>query len=302
MPRRSPFTALCQQLARLSNPPRADLHVHTTASDGEYTPSQVVALARQAGLCAVAITDHDTLAGVPEAMEAARAGMPGPPIEVIPGVEITTAFDGRELHLLGYFVRPDHPDLTAALAGVCASRRERFRDYVAQLAGRGQVIPGDRARLVEAGSPSLGRRHVAGLLVACGFTRSQNEAFFRFLGPLRGSVLPKERIPIGEAIRLVHDAGGAASLAHPPAELDDDQFRRLRDAGLDALEVEYAWRRSAPANRLREVAARLGFVATGGSDCHGPYPAHRRIGSYAIGADGLERLRQLAGRGCVNAD
>jgi len=224
------------------------------------------------------------------------------PLSVIPGVEITTEFDGRELHLLGYFVRPDHAELTAALAAVCASRRERFRDYIAQLAVRGQVIPDDRARLVEAATASLGRRHVAGLLVACGFARSQNEAFFRFLGPLRGSVLPKQRIPIGEAIRLVHDAGGATSLAHPPPELGDEQFRRLQAAGLDALEVEYAWRRSAPANRLREIAAQLGFAVTGGSDCHGPYPAHRRIGSYAVGADGLERLRQLAGRSCASAD
>ncbi|MDB5312706.1 MAG: hypothetical protein JWO38_6908 [Gemmataceae bacterium] len=296
MTRRSPFTSLCQQTARLAKPRRADLHVHTTASDGEYTPSQVVALARQAGLCAVAVTDHDTLAGVPEAVEAARTPA-DPPVEVVPGVEITTEFDGRELHLLGYFVRPDHPGLTAVLAAVCASRRERFHDYVAKLAGRGHAIPADRARLVEAAAVSLGRRHVAGLLVACGVARTQHEAFQRYLGPLRGSVLPKERVAIADAIQLVHAAGGAASLAHPPAELDGDQFRRLHTFGLDALEVEYAWGRSTAANRLRAVAARFGFAVTGGSDCHGPDPAHRRIGSYAIPADGLERLRERCGGG-----
>jgi predicted metal-dependent phosphoesterase TrpH len=294
MPRRSPFTSLCQQLARIAKPPRADLHVHTTASDGEYTPSQVVALARQAGLTAVAVTDHDTLAGVPEAVETARA-LPDPAVEVIPGVEITTVFDGRELHLLGYFVRPDHPELTAALASVCASRWERFREYLAKLADRGHVIPTDRARLVEEVSASLGRRHIASLLVACGFARSQNEAFYRFLLPLRKEVMPKEHIPIADAIRLVHDAGGAASLAHPPPELEEEQFRRLHEAGLDAVEAEYAWGRSSPANRLREVAARFGFAVTGGSDCHGPHPPHRRIGTYTIPADGLERLRRVAG-------
>ena len=296
MTKRSPFTLLCQQTARLARPRRADLHVHTTASDGEYTPSQVVALAKQAGLCAVAVTDHDTLAGVAEAVAAART-LPMPAVEVVPGVEITTAFDGRELHLLGYFVRPDDPALAAALARVCDRRRERFRDYVAKLADRGHVVPADRAALVERATVSLGRRHVAGLLVACGIARSRNEAFHRFLGPLRGTVAEKELLPIGDAIRLVHAAGGATSLAHPPADLTDDQFARLHAAGLDAVESEYAWRQSAPANRLRAVAARLGFATTGGSDCHGPDPANRRVGTYAITADGLERLRERCGGG-----
>src|SRR5271155_147552 len=97
MPKHSPFTALCGQLAKLNRPQRADLHIHTTASDGDYSPSQVVALARQAGLLAVAITDHDTLAAVKEAQNAV-AGQ----IEIVPGVEISTEYAGRELHILGY--------------------------------------------------------------------------------------------------------------------------------------------------------------------------------------------------------
>lgn len=269
MPKRNPLTALCQQAARPAARVRADLHVHTTASDGDYTPSQVAVLAKQAGLAAVAVTDHDTLAGIAEAAEAA-AGLPGwNRVEVIPGVEITTELDGRELHLLGYFVAPDHPGLSAALARLCDRRRERFRDYLAKLAAAGTPVPAERAAPVEARSPSLGRRHVAGLLVACGFARSRGEAFGRFLHPLKGSILPKERLPVGEAIGLVHAAGGVASLAHPPADLTDDDLDRLAAAGLDALETEYAWGRSGPAGRLRRAAARLGLAATGGSDCHG---------------------------------
>ena len=285
MPRRQPFTSLCSQLAKLAHPPRADLHIHTTASDGEYTPSQVVALARQAGLAAVAITDHDTLAGW-----ISLAGRASEGVELIPGVEITTDFEGRELHLLGYFVRFDHVELNAALAAVCESRRERFRDYVSQLA-----IPADRARLVEEVSPSLGRRHVASLLVSCGLARTQHEAFQRFLGPLRGKVAPKQRVPFEAAIRLVHGAGGVASLAHPPTDLTDDQFERMKGMELDAVESVYAWRRSSPASRLREVAARFGFLQTGGSDCHGALPTTRRIGSYTIAGAALEQLRELAG-------
>src|SRR5262249_18478440 len=217
-------------------------------------------------------------------------------IEVVPAVEITTMFENRELHLLGYFVRPDHPELTAALHRLCERRRERFRDYVAKLAKRGAVIPADRAALVEEATASLGRRHVAGLLLACRLAKTRNEAFHRFLGPLRASVLPKDTLPIGEAIRLVHAAGGVASLAHPPPDLTEEDFIRLRDFGLDAIETDYAWGRSSPRTRLRELAGRLGLLVTGGSDCHGPDPADRRIGTYAITADELERLRQRCGR------
>ncbi|HEX4613607.1 MAG TPA: PHP domain-containing protein [Urbifossiella sp.] len=297
--RRSPFTALCSQLHVLASPPRADLHVHTTASDGEYTPSQVAALAREAGLKAVAVTDHDTLAGVPEAAEAAR-NFPEPAVEVVPGVEITTELDGRELHLLGYFVRPDHAELADALRRLCERRRDRFFDYVAKLNAAGHAIPADRAELIAARTPSLGRRHVAALLVACGHTGNTNGAFYRFLHPLQKSVVPKLLLPIGDAVRLVREAGGASSLAHPPA-LTDDQFAGLRAAGLDGIEADYPFGRSSPGGRLREVAGRLGFVRTGGSDCHGPTPAHRRVGSTAVPLDRLDELRRRCGPAVVPA-
>lgn len=292
MPRRSPFTALCRQLAQLAEPRRADLHVHTTASDGAFTPSQVAARAQHEGLSAVAITDHDTLAGVAEATETANS-LSHPGIEVVPGVEITTEFAGRELHLLAYFVRTDHAELTAALDRLCAGRRERFRDYLAKLAARGIVVPQDRAVLVEGASVSLGRPHVAALLVTCGFAKSQQEAFHRFVGSLRHDVMPKEQLPIAEAIRLVHAAGGVTSLAHPPADYGDDEFREMRDLGLDAVEAVYPWGRSSPAARLRAIASRLGLLVSGGSDFHGP--AHRRIGSHAVTSEQLERLRQRCG-------
>ncbi len=290
MPRRSPFTRLCGRLAQLDAPARADLHTHTTASDGEYTASQVVAHARQAGLKAVAVTDHDTLAGVAEAREAG-----GDAIEVVPGVEISTAFAGREYHLLGYFVRVDHVELNAALARVCESRRARFREVVALLPERGVFVPEDRVRLVEEATVSLGRRHVAGLVVACGAARTRTEAFHRFVNPLVRKVPPKALVPIEDAILLVHAAGGVASLAHPPADITDEQLETLRGFGLDALEAVYPWGRSSPAARLRETAARIGFAISGGSDCHGPDPAHRRVGSCAITSDELSALRDRIG-------
>jgi predicted metal-dependent phosphoesterase TrpH len=287
MPRHSPFTQLCGHLARLGPPPRADLHVHTTASDGEYTPSQVAALARQAGLCAVAVTDHDTLAGVEEA----RAGAGGA-LEVVGGVEISARFAGREVHLLGYFVRTDHGELNATLAAVCERRRERFRDFIELLRERGVVLGEDRVRLAEEATQSPGRRHVAGLLVTCGAARTRTEAFHRLLNPLMKQVRPKLLVPVEDAIRLVHAAGGVASLAHPPPDLTDEQFGELRGLGLDAVEADYPWGRNSRGTALREVASRFGLAVSGGSDCHGPEPAHRRIGSHAVTPDELAALRE----------
>jgi predicted metal-dependent phosphoesterase TrpH len=290
MPKRAPFTRLCGQLAELSAPARADLHVHTTASDGEYTPSQVVAQARLAGLRAVAITDHDTCAGVTEARAAA-----GEHIELVAGVEISTSFGGCEYHLLGYFVRLDLNELNTHLTDICAARRARFRDFIALLRAQGRALLEDRVHLVETGSASLGRRNVAGLLVACGHARTRAEAFHRFVNPLVGKVRAKALVPIEAAIRLVHEAGGVASLAHPPDTLTDEQFADLRTAGLDAVEVVYPWGRNSPVKRLREVAARFGFATSGGSDCHGPDPAHRHVGSQAITGAELTTLRERAG-------
>ena len=217
-------------------------------------------------------------------------------IEVIPGVEITTELDGRELHLLGYFVKLDHRRLVTTLDQLCERRRERFHAYISELSRRGYTIPADRARLVENASASPGRRHVAGLLLECGLARTQNEVFHRMLAPLRDSVIPKHKLAIDEAIQLVHEAGGVASLAHPPSDLSEEAYSRLQAMRLDAIEVEYAWGRSARPNRLRELAARFGFAMTGGSDCHGPNPKHRHIGSYAIAADSLEHLRERCSR------
>jgi len=297
MPRLAPFTHLCGQLARIAQPRRADLHVHTTASDGEYTPSQVVALARQAELCAVAVTDHDTLAGIGEAQASAERT-----IEFVPGVEISTAFGGRELHLLGYFVRTDHDELNAALAAVCESRRERFRDFVTLLRDRGLSLPADCVQTIEASTVSLGRRHLAKLLVTQGHARNRTEAFHRFINPLVGRVRRKALIPIENALQLVHAAGGVASLAHPPADLTDEAFEALRAFGLDAIEALYPWGRNSPAAKLRSTAKRFGFAISGGSDCHGSEPAHRRIGTHAITSDDLTALRTLIASPATCAD
>jgi predicted metal-dependent phosphoesterase TrpH len=278
------------RLAELAHPRRADLHIHTTASDGEFTASQVGALARQANLAAVAITDHDTHT-LPDDVRAAA----GEKIEVIPGVEISASFQDREVHLLGYFISCDHSDLNRALSRIRDARRERFHEFVARLAVSGMILPPDRVRLVAESSQSLGRRHLARLIVECGFARTRTEAFHRYLSPQTRALKPKLLLPIEEAIHLVRAAGGVASLAHPAPELDATDFAALAAMGLAALEAEYPWNRSSRGALLRDVAGSLNLTVTGGSDCHGPDPSHRRIGSHGITLDELSVLRGWRG-------
>jgi predicted metal-dependent phosphoesterase TrpH len=292
MPRGQPFTALCQLAARLCQPRAADLHVHTVASDGGYTPSQVIAFARQARLTAVAVTDHDTLAGVAEAVEAAR----GTVVEVVTGVEMSAESAGREYHVLGYFVRPDDPRLTAHLAAVCERRWERFRAFIARLSANVVTLPDGLADAEAARSVSLGRRHLAGLLVRAGIAHSRFDAFRRFLIPITPDVAACHLTPAAEAIRLVRDAGGVCSLAHPPEDADEALLTGLQRLGLQAMEVAFPAAAAGRTDRLRGLAARLGLAVTGGSDCHGPEPAGRAVGARGVTRDELHALRSLAGR------
>src|ERR1700687_5443494 len=175
MPARQPFTALCQAAARPVTSGRADLHVHTTHSDGTYTPAQVVELARRSGLAALAITDHDTLAGVSESQALA-----GSPIEIIFRGEITAEYRARELHLLGYFVRQDDAPLNAALANLRVHRGKRFWDMVERLRDQGVSLNTDDLRQ-QVGTGVLGRRNLAVLLARAGRVGSVREAFLCYL-------------------------------------------------------------------------------------------------------------------------
>jgi predicted metal-dependent phosphoesterase TrpH len=287
MPTRQPFTRLCQQLARPASSGRADLHVHTTNSDGTYTPAQVVDLARLSGLAAVAITDHDTTAGVAAARAAA-----GPGLEVIASVEVTTEHGGREVHLLGYFVRPDDPALAAALGRLRARRRARFHDMVERLRGQGVSVD-EEALAGVAARDAPGRRTLATILHATGRVGTVREAFVRWLGDGGPVDLPKCRLPLADAAALVRGAGGVTSLAHPPAGLTLPGLADLRGLGVQAVEADYPSHRPARAAELRRWATELGLAVTGGSDCHGPGEPSRAVGACGVTAAELAALRQL---------
>ena len=220
----SPFTRVCQRLAVLRNRSRADLHLHTTASDGTHTPADLIERAVLAGLKAVAITDHDTT----NAIEPTRIAAGGR-IEVIAGVEVTAEFRGVEFHLLGYFIRTDDPRLAAALADLRAARRERLLEMARRLRATDAGLEASVAAIPD--DVSLGRRHLARLLVERGGARSLHDAFNRPLADPAIAGVPKYRLTVADAIDLVRAAGGVTSWAHPPANADIRALEELRPAG-----------------------------------------------------------------------
>ncbi|MCI0682488.1 MAG: PHP domain-containing protein [Gemmataceae bacterium] len=287
MPSRQPFTSLCQTLARPRSHGRVDLHIHTTFSDGTYRPAQVVELARRSGLAAVAITDHDTLAGIAAAQKAATDGL-----EIIPGVEITAEYQGRELHVLGYFVRLDDAPLTQALAELQARRAERFHEMIERLRALGVAVERDPISSVHEGT-TLGRRHIAELLVKARKAANVREAFQRWLGDGGRVAVPKQRLPVAVAAALVRQAGGVAAWAHPPYDACTDALAGLQRLGIQAVEVDYPGSTARRGRELRGWARQLGMAVTGGSDCHGPDEPRRTLGSCSVTPAELETLRRL---------
>lgn len=283
MPRGDPFTALCQLTARLSRRVAADLHLHTTASDGDYTPSQVVAFARSARLDAIAVTDHDTIAGVSAAVEAAH----GTDVRVIPGIELTAEWNGHEVHLLGFFPNGMPAVGLARLDEMCARRRERFRDFIRLIRKNDTNLDEGVVGVVERITASLGRRHVASLLLRSGIAPTRREAWQRFVGPIGRQVIPKLKMPFDEATEWVRMNGGVSSIAHPSPDLSESDLTSMKSAGLRGVEIKFP---AAGVGRRIELAtwtSRLGLVITGGTDCHGSEGVGRAIGAVGVTAEEL---------------
>lgn len=293
MPRRQPFTKVCQQTAQLAaEAQRADLHLHSTASDGLYSPTDLVQKAALRGLGAIALTDHDTLAGLPEAL-AATSTCRRPP-EVIPGVEITCIYRGRCIHVLAYFVDPAEEGLRRALAELRLRRRQRFEEMLRRLPPLGLAVDEEEQAACLNRGHVLGRLDLARLLVRAGHVTTPAEAFACYLhdeGPVH---VPQQGLPVGEALDLIHRAGGIASWAHPPLDVDLRQVEELRSLGLGALEAFHPGHTSQHETCLLHLAQLTGLGVTGGSDNHGPTPATRSIGAKAIGLAELNRLRRRA--------
>lgn len=264
----------------------ADLHVHTTHSDGFCSPSEVVTAAAGVGLSALAITDHDTVSALAVARpEAVRLG-----VELISGVELTCEYEGREIHLLGYFLRDDDPDLLAATARLRADRADRFAAMVERLNGLGLSVDPKavRHRFPRA---ALGRRHLAEYLARSRQVGSVRDAFDRFLADGKPAAVAKTRLDAFEAIALVHRAGGVVSWAHPRFNLRLESLRTLADAGLDAIETAGPGVDKRVGRRFRDWAEALDLIPTAGTDFHAPDRPGRWVGAITTPDEDVERLR-----------
>jgi len=262
----------------------ADLHAHSTFSDGTLTPSALVALAASRGVRALALTDHDTVAGYADAAKAgAQHG-----VELICGVEITV-WHRRELHLLAYFVDPTDAALSELLIRRAQARRERVREIAARLNQLGAPIDPE-VILAACRDGNVGRPHIARALIAAGHCASLDEAFDRYLGRDGRAYVTATHLPIEDAMRVAHDAGGVVSLAHPGIEKVDDALPALVELGLDALEAHHPAHSYAETARYIGMCQLLGLQATGGADFHG-HPGSAPPGAFGLSSEGLAALR-----------
>ncbi|MGO0122750.1 PHP domain-containing protein [Desulfothermobacter acidiphilus] len=264
-----------------------DLHVHTTASDGSETPAQVVARAKSLGLAGIAITDHDTVAGLDEGLAAAQRER----LAVLPGVEISTEAEDREIHILGYLFDPNHPNLLATLQWLKEKRLERVAEMVRRLRHLG--LPVTLEQVVARVRVAAGRPHVAQALVEAGVVSSIEEAFQCFLGRGRPAYVPRASFAPTEAVKAIRQAGGVPVLAHPGLNQAEKFLPELLAAGLLGIEVEYPEHSPEQRAYYRKLAASFNLIATGGSDYHGPHYRHP-LGTAVVTEEVVRALERAA--------
>ncbi|HYL21059.1 MAG TPA: PHP domain-containing protein [Gemmatimonadales bacterium] len=266
------------------------MHCHSTASDGEYPPAEVARLAGAAGLAAIALTDHDTTDGVPEAARAGEAIG----VRVVSGSEFSVRAPWGELHVLGYFLPPGSARLEEFLTGTRAARRRRAEQIVAHLQRLGIDIElADVERAADGGA--LGRPHVARVLIEQGVSADMNEAFTRYLGRGRPAYVEKPLPTLQQVTALVHEVGGIAVAAHLGDHGTEAQIRQFQAQGLDGLEVRHPSHSPGTERRLTAIADRLGLGISGGSDWHGDSElgdSHAALGGLDVPMEWLERLEQ----------
>ena len=243
-----------------------DLHLHTLASDGRLSPTELVKLAVRQGLNTVAITDHDTTEGLAEAFEAAK-DFPG--LRIIPGIELSADVPGDEVHVLGYFINPDDSELQSELQRFRAGRVDRAKTMVEKLAQLGIHVEWERVQHF-AGDGAVGRPHIAMALVEAGYCQEPKDAFPEYLGRNGLAYVERVKLTPAEAVGMIRRAGGAAVLAHP-AYMNDMEagIANLSGIGLAGMEVHYAKYHDDTIRQLGRIARQYQLIPCGGSDYHG---------------------------------
>ena len=269
-----------------------DLHTHSTASDGAKTPAEVARAAKACGLAAFALTDHDSVAGLPDATATGEALG----IRVIPGVELSAVEAGLETHMLGLHLS-DRSELEHRLVSIREMRVSRAARMVERLNALAVPVTFD-AVLAQAAGGAVGRPHVARALIAGGWVSDFREAFERYLGNGKAAFVPKDSLPLSEAISLIHRAGGLAVLAHPGQLGTRERIATLAGLGMDGLEILHPGHSWEDSRRLDALAAEFDLVRSGGSDWHGGADGARSLGMMRVPSEWLaEHEARIAARG-----
>ena len=255
----------------------ADLHIHTNCSDGIISPEGLVKQAKEAGLTVIAITDHDTVAGIPRAIaEGEKLG-----VRVIPGIEFTTDVPGTEIHILGYFIDYKIEWLNDILEKIRGDRINRLQKILDKLKKLGVNLKAeDVTKYIDKGS--IGRPHVARALIEKGYVRSIQEAFNRYLDFNAPAYVPHYKLTPSEAVKTVIKAGGVAVYAHPGVSADDEIIPELIKAGLAGLEVYYSNHSDLQIRHYLSLAEKYGLLVTGGSDFHGSIMREVKLGDIKL--------------------
>lgn len=268
----------------------ADLHVHSTASDGKLTPVEIVHEALTAGLTAIGLTDHDTVSGIPAALEAAGATH----LEVIPGIEFSAEWELEEVHILGYYLEYQAPLLQDILSKLRRARDERAQAIIKKLAVLNIFISFDYLREI-AGTSILGRPHIARAMIEAGYIASVREAFESYLGRGRPAYVPRSKLSPDKAIELVRIAKGVPVLAHPGLMAKDELIPELIKMGLLGIEVFYPSHTPEMVARYRRMCEQRNLIMTGGSDFHGPGLDYPALGTVTVSDRTVASLKMMHG-------
>lgn len=269
-----------------------DLHSHTTASDGQYSPEELLRLAHEAGITTLAVTDHDTVAGLAACAEAAAARG----IRLIPGIEVSCFLGKKEIHMLGHFVDPKEPGLASFDQHLKLERHKRMEQMVAKMQALTFPVTMEHV-LAIAGDAHLARPHLARALVELKYCSSTKDAFDRFLKDGGPAAVPRFEVSVKEAVELIRKAGGTATVAHPGvSKVERFELEEMARAGLTGLEVEHSDHPPSLREKYRQWTGELGLVATSGSDFHGEKVAPGRLlGKVSMSAEALAALEARSG-------
>ena len=269
---------------------RADLHIHTYYSDSTSSPEEVVAEALQAKLSCIAITDHDIAEGVAPTVEAAR----GHDLEIVPGIELSSEIEGKDIHILGYFIDYQKGPLVEKCQVFVEARMERMKQMIVNLktVGINNIELEEVCALTK--SKAVGRAHLAAILLQKGCVGSMKEAFEKYIGEGKPGWAPKFKQTPFEAIDLIHQSGGLAVMAHPMLTQKDELISRMAKAGLDGLEVYYPNCMETVLKFYEGLAKKHNLLLTGGSDAHGKAKSYTYIGRQSIDYELVEQMKEKA--------